>query len=322
MFRFTKAAMTVMAGLAVAAATLPAQAQSVDETRSKVNQHVVGIMSGTPGSTDLALAADLSLAFSDGYDLRIIPMVSEGSVREVEDLLFLRGVDMAVVQQDVIDFMVQNQIHPNIQEQIRLVAPLSIDQFHLLARSDIRSIEDLTGQKVNYGPTETGSFMTASVVFEALNLDVEVITEAHQVALEMLRRGEIAAMVRVSSKPVSTFDGIGADEGLRLIPLLTERLAGIYAPTTLTTTDYPALIDPGQTINTVAIANALITYNWPRDHARGQAVARFAQAFIGGFDKLLSGDFHEAWQEIDISAEIPGIQHYWAVEEAWAAATQ
>ncbi|MGI9491771.1 MAG: hypothetical protein ACR2QF_05140 [Geminicoccaceae bacterium] len=110
-----------------------AEAQSVDDVRKKVNQNAVGIMAGSLSGTDMSLANDLGLAFSDGYDLRIVAMVGLGAVKDVEDLLFLRGTDMAIVQQDVIDFMVANDVYPTIRDRIGLVTTLSVDQFHVLA---------------------------------------------------------------------------------------------------------------------------------------------------------------------------------------------
>ena len=302
--------------LALFVAQLSAEAQTLEETRAKVNGYAVGIMGGSLGGTDMSLAADLGLAFSDGYELRVVPMVGLGSVKDVEDLLFLRGVDMAIVQQDVIDFMAGNNVYPHLDRAVRLVAPLSVDQFHVLARRDIPSIYGLKGQKVNYGPTDGGTFMTSSVVFESLNIDVEITIFPHQIALEKLRTGEIAAMMRASGKPVSVIKEVQTGEPFHLLPVPANPLAGTYSPTILTSEDYPALIDPGKQVETVAVANALIGYNWPRQHPRGQALSRFVDRFFGQYNKLLTGGYHESWAEIDVSLQVPGLKRHWAVEDA------
>lgn len=296
--------------------TMAAQAESLDETRQKVNQNVVGIMAGSLGGSDLSIAADMGLALSKGYDLRVVPMVGLGSVKDVEDLLFLRGIDMAIVQQDVIDFMATNEIFPNIKESVRLLAPLNVDQFHVLASNNVGSIYDLAGQQVNYGPTDGGTFMTSSVVFETLGIDVEVTTYPHQVALDKLRKGEIAAMMRASGKPVSVIEEVKPGEPFRLLSVPADGLEGIYAPTTLTASDYPALIDAAATVNTVSVANALISYNWPKGHPRGESLRRFANALFSEKETFLSGGYHESWSEIDLSLEVPGLPRHWAAEEA------
>lgn len=58
-------------------------------------------------------------------------MVSQGSAKEYKGLLYLRGIDMAVVQHDVIQFMDQNEIYPGIKNAGRLIAPVGMDQFHI-----------------------------------------------------------------------------------------------------------------------------------------------------------------------------------------------
>jgi len=307
--------LVVMVALAFAVPN-ETSAQTSSKIRSKVNQNVVGIMAGSMTGTDMALANDLGLAFSDGYDLRVVPMVGLGSVKDVEDLLFLRGIDMAIVQQDVIDFMAANEVYPGLREKIRLVAPLSVDQFHVMASKAIASIQDLAGKKVNFGPTDGGTFMTSSVVFDALGIDVQITTFPHKIALEKLRKGEIAAMTRASGKPVSIIEAVEPGEPFHLLNVPQQPLAGTYSAVVLTNSDYPALVEPGKDVNTVAVANALIGYNWPRDHQRGRAMARFAKQLVSQYDKLRDNPYHESWKEIDLSLEVPGLKRHWSVEDA------
>ncbi|MGI9500966.1 MAG: TAXI family TRAP transporter solute-binding subunit [Geminicoccaceae bacterium] len=311
-----------LTGLPGATGTMYAQAETLSETRQKVNQNVVGIMAGSLGGSDLSLAADMGLALSNGYDLRVVPMVGLGSVKDVEDLLFLRGIDMAIVQQDVIDFMASNEIFPNIKSAVRLMAPLNVDQFHVLASKDFRSIYDLAGQQVNYGPTDGGTFMTSSVVFDTLGIDVEVTTYPHQVALDKLRNGEIAAMMRASGKPVSVIEEVKPGEPMHLLSVPADSLRGIYTPTALSSADYPALIDPSLPVNTVAVANALISYNWPKGHPRGESLKRFANALFANYSNFLEGGYHESWGEIDLGLNIAGVPRHWSSEEALSNLTQ
>jgi TRAP-type uncharacterized transport system substrate-binding protein len=313
MHRFIKVAFCI---LALATIAFPANAETVEATRAKVNGNAVGIMAGSMSGTDMALANDLGLAFSDGYDLRVVAMVGLGSVRDVEDLLYFRGVDMAIVQQDVIDFMVAQNIYPALRERIRLIAPLSVDQFHVLAAKTYNSIHDLAGQKVNFGPTDGGTLMTSSVVFGKLGIEVEITNFAHDIALEKLRKGEIAAMTRASGKPVSVIEKVQPGEPFHLLAVPQEALAETYGPATLTAADYPALIPAGEEVATVAVANALIGYNWPREHQRGQAMAHFAECLFKYYDRLLDGAYHESWKEIDIARDVPGLAPHWARELA------
>lgn len=307
-------------GLLMAASIAgPAMAQSelVETNREKVNKHVVGLMAGRPGSTDLDQAYDLDIAFSDGYDLRIVPMVSQGSAKEFEDLLYLRGVDMAIIQHDVVEFMDQYQIYPGIKGSVRMIAPLGTEQYHLLARKDIQSIYDLAGKKVNFGRAETGTSMTSSVVFDALGISVDITNFNHKIALEKMRKGEIVAMARTTGAPNSLFEGVGADEGFHFLSVpASGAVSGTYSESSMSSEQYPDLIAPGQLIETVGVATVLITYNWAKDHPRGQTVEQFTKRFFSGYEKLLEDGFHESWQTIDISEGIPGIERHWSAEEA------
>ncbi|MEM7043650.1 MAG: TAXI family TRAP transporter solute-binding subunit [Pseudomonadota bacterium] len=304
--------------LALAGWTGSALAQdAVNQFRDKVNQHVVGIMAGRPGSTDLDLAYDLDVALSDGYNLRVVPMVSQGSAKEFEDLLYLRGVDMAVVQHDVIQFMDQNAIYPGIKDAVRLITPVGTDQFHILASTDIQSIYDLAGKKVNFGRTGSGTSMTASVVFDALGIEVDVTLHEHKAALEMLRSGEIAAMTRATGAPSSLFEEIDTGENLHFIEVpATPSVTQSYAPVAITSEHYPKLIAPGASVSSVGVATVLISYNWPKGHPRGETLASFTEAFFTQFDKLLEPGHHETWSTIDISDEIPGLPRHWSAEES------
>ena len=90
-----------------------------------------------------------------------------------------------------------------------------------------------------------------------------------------------------------------------------------YSATTLSSSDYPALIETGKSVPTVAVANALIGYNWPRDHRRGKAMARFAKKLVSQYDQLKDDPYHESWKEIDLSLKVPGLERHWSVEDAF-----
>ncbi len=296
-----------------------AQADVIETNREKVNKHVMGLMAGRPGSTDLDLAYDLDIAFSDGYDLRVLPMVSQGSAKEFEDLLYLRGVDMAIIQHDVVEFMDKYDIYPGIKGSVRTIAPLGIEPYHIIAGPGIESVYDLAGKKVNFGREESGTSMTSSVLFDSLGIPVEITSYNHKIALERLRNGEIAALARTTGAPNSLFEGINPDEGFHFLSIPASGALGeIYSPTIMTSEHYPDLIAPGQTIETVGVSTILITYNWPKGHARGETVDLFTKRFFAGYDKLLDTGFHESWREIDISETVPGIARHWSAEEALA----
>ncbi|KKK68396.1 hypothetical protein LCGC14_2944470, partial [marine sediment metagenome] len=70
--------------------------------RARLNENVVTIMAGAPGGTGLSIAYDLAEVLDDGNNLRVVPMIGKGVAENVRDLLYLRGVDMAITQANIL----------------------------------------------------------------------------------------------------------------------------------------------------------------------------------------------------------------------------
>lgn len=296
-----------------------AYAANVDGKRQQVNGGTVGIMAGSLTSSDAVLSNDLAKAFDDGYDLRVVTMIGKGSLLEIEDLLYLKGVDIAMAQADVLDFCRINNIYPHIEQSLRYIAKINDEAVHILARKDFRTIDELNGRRVNFGPNTGGTFMTSTVVFDRLGIDVDISNYRNDEALEKLRAGEIDAMVRASSVPVSTVEEVALGEPLHLLPLPAELLSGSYLPTVLTASDYPNLIAAGTQIQTVEVAKIMAAYHWPRGHKRGAKLARFIDRFVKGFDQLRdTSSYDPSWQNVDLGAPVPGWQRSPFMEDALA----
>jgi TRAP-type uncharacterized transport system substrate-binding protein len=69
--------------------------------KERKNAWTVGIAGGLIDGTYMRFADELAKVLDDGDNLRILPMVSYGAASNLDDLLYLRGVDLAVTQSDV-----------------------------------------------------------------------------------------------------------------------------------------------------------------------------------------------------------------------------
>ena len=298
-----------------------AHAADIAAQRDLVNGGVVGLISGGVTGTYVRIAADLANALDDGYELRVLPIIGKGSVRNIEDLLLLRGVDVAIVQSDVLDFYKRAGLVPNIEQKVHYIAKLYNEEVHVLAKAEHRTIDDLAGKRVNFGTEGSGTFMTAGIIFDDLGIDVEVTSHPEPIALERLRAGEIDALVFVGGKPLKLIEEVGREEGLHLLAIPPERIKAAYLPSELTAEAYPSLIEPGNPVETVAVTAVLAAYNWPEDHPRRQKLTRFIERFFANFDRLLEPPFHPKWQEIDLKEQVPGWQRI-APAESVAAASE
>jgi TRAP transporter TAXI family solute receptor len=230
----------------------------------------------------------------------------------------LRGIDVAIVQSDVLDFYQRAELVPNIERKLRYIAKLYNEEVHVLAKSEYATIDDLAGKQVNFGTEGSGTFMTAGIVFEDLGIDVEVNSYPEPIALEKLRSGELDALVFVGGKPLALISDVGREEQLHLLAIPPERIKAAYVPSELTADAYPGLFDPGESVQTVAVSAVLAAYNWPVGHPRREKVDRFIQRFSTNFDTLLEPPFHPKWREIDLDAEVPGWQRIGPTETAVA----
>lgn len=281
-----------------------AEAQTADQRRAMVNESVVGLIAARRQGTMTELAEDLRDSL-ESDDLRIVPVLGRGSIGNVQDLLFLRGIDLALVQSDVLNFYLENGIEPNIESKIRYLATIGPQKAHLLTRLDITSIDQLNGRRVNIGRENTGSFMSASLLMQVLGLQVQATNHGHKKALKLLKAGEIDAMFRMGGAPIPGMLDVKAEDGVHLIDIPTVSLAdGAYQATTLTPEDYPDLVRTP--VQSVEVKTLLASYNWPKDHPRYVNVAKFNEALITRQDELRSGDYHAAWQELSIDTTVRG----------------
>jgi TRAP transporter TAXI family solute receptor len=285
-----------------------APAADITAQRDLVNSGVVGLISGGVTGTYVRIAADLADALDDRYELRILPIIGKGSVRNIEDLLLLRGIDVAIVQSDVLDFYKRAGLVANVEQKIHYIAKLYNEEVHVLAKSEYRTIDDLAGKRVNFGTEGSGTFMTAGIIFDDLGLDVDISSHPEPIALERLRAGEIDALVFVGGKPLKLIEEVDREEGLHLLAIPPARIKAAYLPSELTADAYPRLIDPGNPAQTVAVGAVLAAYNWPADHPRQRKLSRFIERFFANFDRLLQPPFHPKWREVDLDAQVPGWQ--------------
>ncbi|MEZ5934913.1 MAG: TAXI family TRAP transporter solute-binding subunit [Alphaproteobacteria bacterium] len=271
-----------------------------------VNGGTVGLIIDSAESSDVELASDLVAALNDGYKMRVLPVLGQGSVRNVEDLLYLRGIDVALVQADVLDFYRGIGTLPEIGERIRYIAKLANEEVHVLARQEVASVQDLDGRRVNFGVEGSGSFLTAGILLDRLGIDVNVTSFPLPKALKEIEEGTIDALIVVGAAPIGRLRQLDHDNGLHLLPIPDAGLGDSYQPAEIAAGDYPDLLEPGTVVKTVAVAKILTAFNWPEGHPRGDKVKRFVDSLFANIDRLARPPFHPKWREVDLLASLPG----------------
>ncbi len=272
------------------------------------NQNTVGVVSGNINGTYLAIAYDLSAVLDDGDHLRILPIIGKGGGQNIRDVRFLRGVDLGITQANLLNlYRHSNEIGP-VDDKFVYIAKLFNEEMHVVVRADsgIATIEELAGKRVNFSDLGSGTQLTTRDVFQRLGVKAEEVNMGQADALEKLRRGEIAATVLIAGKPAGAMAKLRAD-GFRLLPVpYTRLLHNDYLPARLASEDYPGLIEPGRTVDTIAVGAVLIAYNWPKDSERYRRIARFVEAFFPRLAEFQRPPRHVKWRETNLAAVLPG----------------
>jgi len=186
----------------------------------------------------------------------------------------------------------------------------------LLARREIRGVADLANQKVNIDFRGAGTEITAGRLFEILQIPVLPAYDDQEVALEKLRKGEIAALAFVAGKPAPLFRIVAGEEGLHFLPIpLNPAVTAAYVPTRLTVADYPGLVPWDQPVDTIAVGAVLAAANLQVGSERYRNLVNFVDAFFTGFQLLLDPGHHPKWHEVNIMAELPGWRRFPPAEQ-------
>jgi len=284
--------------------------------KERKNNWTVGVAGGILSGSYMSFAAELAQVLDDGENLRVLPIVTYGAASNLDDLLYLRGVDVVMTQTDVFEFFRTHRKTPNLQKRIHYIIRLPASEIHDLARPEIKSIEDLRGKKVNFGPAGSASSLTGTIVFQRLGVQVEHVRFDNPIALRMLKSGEIAALVRVIGKPLDFFAHIPAHLGLHLLPIpFFNVLVDYYTFGELTREEYPTLIPQGEKIETIAVPAVLAVFNWPKDTDRYRRVQRFTEALFNKWDQFLDPARHPKWRDVNLAATVPGWTRWSVAEE-------
>ena len=311
----------------------PALSSKWEKAKRDRNRSSVTVISGGIRGTYIRFATDLANVLDDlkGNEMRVLPIAGRGGGQNVLDVLFLKGIDMGITQQDHLTFFKQKDpvLFGNIDKRIRYITKLYNAEFTMVARKDIKSFEDLKGKTINLWRPWSATDIGGQTILKLLGLekDVKVIHIDTGSGIEKVKSGEIAGTVLLAGAPIGGFKDLQGAAGLHFVPLDAKslpnrdfsKLLDVYLPTRLKHEDYPGMIPAGQSVPTVASGAVLAVYNWPEKTERYRKVAGFVKRFFDNFEKFRQEPRHPKWKEINLAAKIPGWTRFKAAEE-WLAA--
>jgi TRAP-type uncharacterized transport system substrate-binding protein len=248
--------------------------------------------------------------------VRVLPVLGVGGLQNLNDVLFLKNVDMGVIDEDNLQMLKKRdpQLYANIEQRVQYITKLYNSEFQVLARNEIKTIGDLRGKKVNFNLKDSQTEVTADAVFNKLQIDTVRSNYDNDLAIRKVIGGELAAMIVLTGAPQTALAKLKPEDGVHFLAFDEDTMPGSagkqilndYIPTELTHEQYPALIPQGVSVPTFANRAMLIAYAWPEGSSRYNKIAKFVREFFGKMDQFHDQARHPKWKEVNIATEMPG----------------
>jgi TRAP transporter TAXI family solute receptor len=281
-----------------------------------LNSGTVTIITAPVGGAYAAMGSDMATVLDDGDNLRVLPVIGKGSVQNLIDILRLKSVDMGFVLSDALEFVKNEYGVANIESQVNYITKVFNADVHIVARKEIQTIRDLNGKKV-FAERNLG-YASARNLFNRLGIKADIDSKTDDAAgMQKVLTGEGDAWFGPIGKVAGIIRNIKNDEGrFHLVAVPYEKaIIGPYLPSSFTAADYPNLVPPGETVDTVALSSLLVVYNWSPGTDRYNRVARFIDALFSKIDLFQKPPRHPKWQETTLTATIPGLQRFKAADD-------
>src|SRR5262245_4867240 len=117
------------------AQTIPKSLQGGDSesiVRERRNAWSLGLVGGLFEGSFMRFAEEIRKVLDDGDDMRVLPIVSRGSASNLEDLLYLKGVDVAVTQVDIFEYFRTHRKIPNLEQRVHYLLRFPVAEMHLI----------------------------------------------------------------------------------------------------------------------------------------------------------------------------------------------
>jgi uncharacterized protein len=268
----------------------------------------LGLITGSEKGTYYQFGLDLQkLVKPGGIDLAVHP--SKGSAENIFAVYQRPGVQMGIVQSDVLAFVARVESDPvlkRIAKKTRMVFPLYNEEVHLLGRRDITTFDDLAGKRVAIGREGSGTYLTARLLFKLSDVTPgQMIPIDTGEALAELKAGRVDAMFYVAGYPVKLLkEDVAAADQLALIPITNKSVTEFYP-----SVDIPADVYAWQStpVSTVAVKAVLISFDFRRRDCDN--IGRFAQ-LISTKLSWLTANGHPKWKAVDLDYPLKGWEQY------------
>jgi len=282
----------------------------------KVGQGAVTIV--TDGISDpkgrlTPAIGELAARLSEIGKLRVLPLMGYGGAGNVRDLLHLQGVDVALLNSDILAFLDQTGEYRSARRKIRYVTHLADQNVYLIGRKPIASMKQLAGRKIAVFGADGAGLVTATALFGLAGIKVEIKAVDGEPALDAAPLDGAGAVLVVDRDLSRLRRGPAEARAWTLLPVpAAGKITSVYRPAEIAQSDAPDLA--AAPVASVKLATVLAVFDWKSGGARYQNVTNFIRALFGALGDLKRGAPGGVWPETDIEASIPDWERYGPAE--------
>ncbi|NHC33226.1 TAXI family TRAP transporter solute-binding subunit [Scytonema millei] len=236
-----------------------------------IAQESITVLTARKDSLYYQAATELAASLKDsGFKLDV--RESPGSFQNLQQLGSGRA-DLAFAQQDVLTFLqsLSDESLSRLADNVKVFAPVTNEDVHLIVNSTakIDKFTDLAGKNVGVGPENSGTYVSAILLYQLHDLDVtqeNLVTAEVADAIAQVISGELDAAFYTAGMGAPLLKKITAQQGknLKLLSINVQSLkpeaifpktkSPLYLPATVPGNTYPW---QKQAVNTAATFSAL-----------------------------------------------------------------
>jgi TRAP-type uncharacterized transport system substrate-binding protein len=142
-----------------------------EQQQEKVNAWTVGVAAGRIEGAPLRLAAEMARVVDDGANMLVLSIVTRGPTENLNALLYLRGVDLAIINADALEEYKMEL--PEIRRYVTYLVNLFPSELQVFVTPEIKTLADLAGKKVNFNTPGTAAAYSGPLMFSRLGIPVE-----------------------------------------------------------------------------------------------------------------------------------------------------
>lgn len=272
-----------------------------------LNNNTLGVMAGEAQWLPVVRALARDLNHREG--LRLLPVVGEGSVQAVSDVLRLDGIDAALIPSDSIQYADTQGLMGRDSGKVMFLARMATLKLALVTRKSTKSVAELGGKRIATGPANSAGFAAGEWVFGSLGIAFTRVAASGPDALNALVSKQADAALVMGTDDLGRMPDPEAYHVLALP--LPEALRSIYAPALLSPEEMGAMGAGRQPVETLASALVLAVFNWDERNPHSVVLHKLAAALLAD-GRMQDGDA----VPYNLAADVPGLSRHAAASRA------